>query len=458
MVLVVSVCRIVEHDTPWLLRAGEEILRTRSLPRLDPFSYTSQQEWLNHEWLAEVLLAATHRLGGLLGLGLLQGIVCAATVGLLVWARPRGDENRDPLAGFAPVAFAAAAAILREAASPRAQLFANLLFAATLAVALRSARARQGGGSARMAAALAIGLALTQVHGGNPNVAILFGLLFLSAPSLRNALMALAAAALTCAGPYGYHVHEHFLRGQDTLPVFHEWRPLSFAVSEGSPILIGFLVLDLAAFGALLHRHRRGENIRFEALALLFFSAAAARYVRFSSEASMVAAVVLAPALARIRPGRAGILGLAAALALLVAVLPLSARGIGIGFEADRFPIAAVEFLRAQHPPGPMFNSYGYGGYLMWAWPEERVFIDGRAFTVYPADRIGDLLAVYDDPPRFRELERRFGFRLAVLQRSGRGAALVEELRKRADWRIVHEDAVATVLVRDAGPADPPAR
>ena len=51
-----------------------------------------------------------------------------------------------------------------------------------------------------------------------------------------------------------------------------------------------------------------------------------------------------------------------------------------------RYPDGAARFLLANHIGGPMFNTYEYGGYLMWRlWPQERVFIDGRALNVNEA-------------------------------------------------------------------------
>lgn len=43
-------------------------------------------------------------------------------------------------------------------------------------------------------------------------------------------------------------------------------------------------------------------------------------------------------------------------------------------------PVAAVEYLRA-NPGGKLFNEMGYGSYVIWALPEQPVFIDSR---VYP--------------------------------------------------------------------------
>jgi len=47
--------------------------------------------------------------------------------------------------------------------------------------------------------------------------------------------------------------------------------------------------------------------------------------------------------------------------------------------EAAAFPAAAVAFLGQQRDASPVFNSYDWGGYLVWKLPGEKVFIDGRA-------------------------------------------------------------------------------
>src|SRR4029077_20274141 len=42
------------------------------------------------------------------------------------------------------------------------------------------------------------------------------------------------------------------------------------------------------------------------------------------------------------------------------------------------FPVRAVNFLRSHPAQGPLFDNYGYGGYLIANLPEYKVFIDGR--------------------------------------------------------------------------------
>ena len=46
---------------------------------------------------------------------------------------------------------------------------------------------------------------------------------------------------------------------------------------------------------------------------------------------------------------------------------------------ADGNPVKAVEFIKTHQLSGHMLNAFDYGGYLIWALPEQPVFLDGRA-------------------------------------------------------------------------------
>ena len=52
------------------------------------------------------------------------------------------------------------------------------------------------------------------------------------------------------------------------------------------------------------------------------------------------------------------------------------------------YPKAAVEWIEENQPPGQMFNSYNWGGYLTWDLRNYPVFIDGRA-DLYGDEIIG---------------------------------------------------------------------
>jgi len=46
----------------------------------------------------------------------------------------------------------------------------------------------------------------------------------------------------------------------------------------------------------------------------------------------------------------------------------------------NNYPCGAVKFLKTnlQYDSLKLFNSYNYGGYLIWVYPERKLFIDGR--------------------------------------------------------------------------------
>jgi hypothetical protein len=355
--------------------------------------------------------------------------------------RPSAHGERWP----AWLGLACATVTLGLSAEPRAQLLSWVLFAATLSICFADL-ARP---SWRLAWVLPIGVLWANLHGGNPTGVALVGILFLARPSRRRALVAAGAVLATLASPYGLRVHGHFLGAHGSLPEIREWYPLYRALAMGSVPQWAALLSALVACAMLALRYRRREPIRFESMALLVFFAVAACYARFTWELSILSAGSLLRATAvgpsRLLPARRG-LGLGFALVLLVLVWTTAARPAGFGLNTNRIPAGAVEFMQRQQLPGPMLNSYNFGGYLMWAYPRERVFIDGRAFMVYSEAHFRDLLHLYETPPFFRELERRWHFRLAVLQRAGRGAGFAAWLRAQPDWQVLYEDGIATVL------------
>ena len=73
-----------DADTGWHIRNGEFILATRSVPRVDSFSYTKAgQPWYAWEWLYDAVIGAIHHVAGLNGVVLFTAFVIAATFALL---------------------------------------------------------------------------------------------------------------------------------------------------------------------------------------------------------------------------------------------------------------------------------------------------------------------------------------------------------------------------------------
>ncbi len=315
-----SCCLVVEHDAPWYLACGDLILRTRSLPLHDPFSFTSTVPWLNHEWLSEVLLAIVYRAGGWKALSLLCALGTAGVLAIAAYATRRSGGLEGP----AVFVWAMLLVVLRESFAPRATLFADLAFVSTLVIVMLDDE-----DGTRLWWCIPIQLVWTQLHGGNPLGVVLLALRFLTGPSARRALVAVLAALATVAGPYGPRVHAHFAGAHQSLPMIREWQSLVAPLMAGATSAWVALALVLAALAVTLvalHRTPGDARARFAAAAVFVFGVAALRWSRFVTEASIVAALVLAPIAGRAWTSRvvssAGI-----AVAIAVAALGRARRG-----------------------------------------------------------------------------------------------------------------------------------
>jgi hypothetical protein len=133
-----------------------------------------------------------------------------------------------------------------------------------------------------------------------------------------------------------------------------------------------------------------------------------------------------------------------AGLALIktLTVLPsrLNAQAI-----AMTVPVQAAEFIRAQQLPGPMFNSYNFGAYLMWALhPDYPVYVDGRTDLYDDAFLRSYLNVAFGRPGWEAALEER-GIRLVVIEAD---SLLGDRLQESEAWQRVYTDEVAAVYQR----------
>jgi len=114
-------------------------------------------------------------------------------------------------------------------------------------------------------------------------------------------------------------------------------------------------------------------------------------------------------------------------------------------YESIRNPVAAVEFLKSQRLPGPIYNRYGWGGYLIYQlYPEYRVYIDGRA-DVYGDAFFTEAMQVYDGVGNWKEPLDRYGIQTVIIDTN---VALSTALRNDNEWSKVYEDDQAVIFRR----------
>ena len=104
----------------------------------DTYSFTSDKPWTNHEWLAEIIMAAAYRLAGAAGLVILKLTIMALSLAC-VWRIAMGDGARARSAAI--LTGLALVGILPRAQQVRPQIFSVLCFSA-LVLLLRRAEKR----------------------------------------------------------------------------------------------------------------------------------------------------------------------------------------------------------------------------------------------------------------------------------------------------------------------------
>jgi hypothetical protein len=123
-----------------------------------------------------------------------------------------------------------------------------------------------------------------------------------------------------------------------------------------------------------------------------------------------------------------------------------SMRRAGLGVSEALHPVGAVEWIRANRPPGPVYHSMGDGGYLIrHLRPDYPVLADGRLEVYGPAMR--ELAAT--DPAGFRRLDRRFRFGTALIGYAQYDMGeLLTWLHRAPDWKLVYVDETSALFVR----------
>jgi hypothetical protein len=93
-----------------------------------------------------------------------------------------------------------------------------------------------------------------------------------------------------------------------------------------------------------------------------------------------------------------------------------------------------------------MFNSYGFGGYLLWALgPQRKVFIDGRAELYEEGGVFTDYMHISLLKPGALSVLRGYGVQACLLDRN---EPLANVLAAMPDWQLTYSDAISVIFVR----------
>ena len=113
----------------------------------------------------------------------------------------------------------------------------------------------------------------------------------------------------------------------------------------------------------------------------------------------------------------------------------------------DSVPAKEVAFIKGHKLPGPFFNDYLTGGYMIWRlYPEYKVFIDPR-YGPFVNGVVGDWfeLKSKSTPDELDELTTKYGFKAALINL--REQKIISLFLHSPRWKLIYFDKTAAVIV-----------
>lgn len=461
---------LADGDTGYHIRTGEYILEHWTVPKHDIFSFWNPPlKWVAHEWLSEVIMAIVHRASGLTGLVIFFSLILSLTYVLLFKTARRISNNI--LLCLAITCFAAISSGVHWLARPH-------IFSLALAVIWsRLLYDYQYRGRNRLHFLPPLMLLWVNLHGGYI-LGIVLLIVYLAGnlatsvtqppvwsgkPFGKSRTLAITLAScvlVTLINPQGYEIlifpfrltSDAFLMDnvkEFLSPNFHTTLAfMSFLLFTLGVLAVSRVTLDWVELGLLLM--------------LTYISLYSARYIPLFAVLTAPILVRLVDRMTKEFPPRVqafidrrtkviGAIDRATkgyywSLAGVCGVVFLASQGfIQFGFSDKSHPVAAVGFLKREELSGHMFNNDEFGDYVIYAaWPQYRVYMDGRS-DMYGSEKGTEYLRVANGLPGWEEILQRHDVAWVFFNTISPLSAV---LQARADWQLIFSDEVASIFVR----------
>jgi hypothetical protein len=481
----------------WHIRNGELMLRTHTVTRADPFSYTmSGRPWLAWEWLYDATIGAVHQSLGLNGVVFFTAIVIALTFALTFHILlARGSLLQISLI---LLLLAMGASMIHFLARPHvlSWLFTVIWFQLLDSAEVAPENRR------RLTWLPLLMLLWVNLHGGFLFGLALLGLYWLAGmiqylqtgtqgrqavAAWVKQLSALGALSFlaTFANPYGYILHAHiyrYLTNRFLMNHIDEFRSPDFhgIAQECFAVLLVIAIVALAA--------ARGKIRASQLLGILFASYSGLYASRNLPVASILLILVAGPLFsAAVRdagnnaelPDRTrNFLSRCSSFALRMGNLEQSLRGhlwpvaavtfglfvctqhgrvashklMNAHFDEKKFPVAATQLIAERSIHEPIFSLDSWGGYFIYRlYPEMKVFVDDR-HDLYGEQFLREYLTAIRLAPGWDQVLD--GKRVNWVLMPG-DSTLANMLKETHRWRIIYADDVAVLLEREEGVARP---
>lgn len=467
-----------DTDILWALKSGQWIADNLKVPATDPFSYTfGGQPWVDFTWGFQVLVHFFYTfLGQWTGLFILQTVIVSLTF-VFLYVNLRLITGRQWLAiAILFIVFAGAHSRLFI----RPHLFEY--FFVSLSLMLFTLHEKKGRRlflymllpvqvlwvNIHSSAILGIFIALAYFGGQVIDDFRQGGCGFrmnLSVRVKRYLLAAIALPVVSLLNPYGLKlVIFPFVHNSpdnaDAIRHIVEWsRPhfkeifFYFFPLPLDNFAFALIILCLVIFLALNIRRIKARGPMLLAGAIYM----AVSHVRWVPLFFFFGAPVLAVNIASLFDSKqrdplalrwgATLLGVFFAAVMLWDFLgPVRAVNRGLGLRHGLYPSGTVDFMKKEKITGNIFNDYVFGGYLIFSYPEVKVFIDGRTPTVYSPYFFWQSRIAHD-PVRWDRLVKEYDIDMALIKFKD---PLCDKLHENEEWKAVSFDDVSILYLKDS--------
>ena len=451
---------LIDPDIWWHLRTGQWIVDHAQVPATDSFSaYGMGKRWVAYSWLYEILVYALFTKLGLMGI-----LVFTVSMSLLIALVLHGVLRRARLPFIAEVFLVAVAlGAMSSLLSPRSWLFSILFFTVELFILFHVRR------TDKITPLLALpplfvlwaNLHMQFIYGLAALGLFLMEVLLSRLPSLslyprhrpnispgRVSLLLLACLVATLITPYHFRLYIPIFEviGQTgAFQLILELLPISFRT------FTDWLVIGLAIGGAFVLGWQRAW-LPFPTLLLLMGTFLAFR-ARRDVWVLVLAAVFIISEFGRFVRSEPSFAFTKLRIICIIVALTLGSYLIALRRHISeqqlesvverKFPVAAVRFVNEKNYSGPLYNDFGWGGYLIWTLPRLLVSMDGR-MNVHGDQRIERSVKTWSGLRGWESDPELMKARLVI---GGANKALTNLMRMDSRFKLVYEDATAAVFI-----------
>ncbi|MBU0975517.1 MAG: hypothetical protein ABIE03_07815 [Patescibacteria group bacterium] len=476
IILIVTILLFIPTDPDlfWHLKYGELTLEQGPISH-DPFSYTfSEFKFYDYEWLAHIFTILTYRLGGYLLLAVFFAIITLTAFILSV----NTNLSKRVVKQVKVFAIFAGLFLTMPMIGIRLQMFSMLGTILVYHILIKYLRHK----SKLIYLIPLIFMIWVNLHPGFLSGLALLSMITFSelakailrrfnlinkkdsiygenAPNLKLLFsIMIASIAATFITPFGYHIllqSAKFSLEPYTGDLINEWLSPNFKASSG----FFFYIFSFFVFLSIFIRKRINLN---EVIIILFFVIMTLQGIRNLP----LFVLISLPSVLQVTGFKKvqnylkdpNIILFAAKLFLLLislGVLMYNFRlylnlntNIDKVFEYAGYPLYATRYLKENPKEGNLLNAFGWGGYLIWEYPEKKLYIDGRM----PSWKNGDksLLKEQDEIRNlkisdWKEKLESYNITVVLLKPSD---PIVNALRTDSSWTITYEDNASVLIYR----------